>query len=166
MTRNNLQAVDRLLTDRPAFHLGGERVWNSLPQTLGAIGRSVEPDHVTLETGVGASTAVFTACGAYHTAISPAAEEHRRVIDYCHQVGVDTGRPTFVDGLSDDVLPSLLSRERTLDVAFIDEAHSFPFPEVDWFYVTRSLKGRWPPADGRHPHSRRQPALSPYATRA
>ena len=140
MTRNNFQIVDRLLTDRPAFHLGGERVWNSLPQTLEAIGRSVEPDHVSLETGVGASTVVFAACGAYHTAISPEAEEHRRVIDYCHQIGVDTSRLTFVDGLSDDVLPSLLSRERTLDVAFIDGAHSFPFPEVDWFYVTRSLK--------------------------
>lgn len=140
MTAQNLMIVDQLLKDRPAFHLGGERVWNSLPQTLEAICKAVEQDHITLETGVGASTVVFAACGAYHTAISPDAEEHRRVVEYCHQIGVDTSRLTFIDGLSDDVLPSLLNRERTIDVAFIDGAHSFPFPEVDWFYVTRSLK--------------------------
>lgn len=140
MTAAHLQIVDELLTDRPAFHLGGERVWNSLPQTLQAICRSVEPEHVTLETGVGASTVVFATCGAHHTAISPDAEEHRRVAEYCERIGVDTSRLTFVEGPSDDVLPSLLTRERTLDVAFIDGAHSFPFPEVDWFYVTRSLK--------------------------
>jgi hypothetical protein len=140
MTADNLPIVDRLLRDRPAFHLGGERNWNSLPQTLEAICNAVRRDHVTLETGVGASTVIFAASGAYHTAISPAGEEHRRVIDYCHQVGVDTSRLTVVEGLSDDELPKRLTRERTLDVAFIDGAHSFPFPEVDWFYVTRAMK--------------------------
>jgi Methyltransferase domain len=140
MTAHNLPIVDRILNDRPAFHLGGEVEWNSLPETLGTICRAVEPGHATLETGVGASTVVFAARGAHHTAISPDADEHRRVAEYCRQIGVDTSRLTFVEGLSDDVLPSLLSRERTLDVAFIDGAHSFPFPEVDWFYVTRSLK--------------------------
>jgi hypothetical protein len=140
MTANELHIVDQLLSDRPAFHLGGECQWNSLPQTLQAICRVVEPGHITLETGVGASTVVFAACGAHHTAISPEGEEHRRVLEYCQQIGVDTSRLKFVEGLSDDVLPSILTRERTLDVAFIDGAHSFPFPEVDWFYATRSLK--------------------------
>ncbi len=140
MTAEHLPVVDRLLRDRPAFHLGGERNWNSLPQTLEAICRAVQPGHVTLETGVGASTVIFAACGAHHTAISPDGDEHRRVIDYCHRIGIDTSTLHFVEGLSDDELPRRLTRERTLDVAFIDGAHSFPFPEVDWFYVTRSLK--------------------------
>lgn len=140
MTAEHLPVVDRLLQDRPAFHLGGERNWNSLPQTLHAICRAVEPGNATLETGVGASTVIFAACGAHHTAISPDGEEHRRVVEYCHHIGVDTSGLTFVEGLSDDELPRRLTRERTLDAAFIDGAHSFPFPEVDWFYVTRSLK--------------------------
>ena len=140
MNTAHFQIVDQLRSDRTAFHLGGERVWNSLPETLRDICTSVEPHQVTLETGVGASTVVFAACGACHTAISPDADEHHRVAEYCEQIGIDTSRLTFVEGLSHDVLPSLLTRERTLDAAFIDGAHSFPFPEVDWFYITRSLK--------------------------
>jgi hypothetical protein len=83
---------------------------------------------------------VFAASGAHHTAISPDGREHERVLGYCRDNGIDASRVTFIEGLSDDVLPALLSRERTLDVAFIDGAHGFPFPEVDWFYVTRALK--------------------------
>jgi hypothetical protein len=137
---NRRDIVAQLLTDRPSFHLGGACQWNSLPETLAAIRDAVRPGHVTLETGVGASTVIFAAGGAHHTAISPDATEHTRVAEYCREVGVDMTNITFVEGLSDDVLPSMLSHERTLDVAFIDGAHSFPFPEVDWFYVTRALK--------------------------
>lgn len=128
MTAAHPPVVDRLLQDRPAFHLGGARNWNSLPQTLAAICQAVEPGDVTLETGVGASTVIFAARGAHHTAISPEGEEHRRVLEYCHALGIDTGGLDFVEGLSDDELPRRLTRERTLDVAFIDGAHSFPFP--------------------------------------
>lgn len=140
ITNNNTMIVERLLADRPAFHLGGACQWNSLPETLAAIRDSIEPGDLTLETGVGASTVVFAACGAHHTAISPDPGEHARVTEYCHQAGIDTSHLTFIEGLSDDVLPSLLTRERTLDAAFIDGAHSFPYPEVDWLYVTRALK--------------------------
>jgi hypothetical protein len=132
--------VQRILADKPSFHSGGEANWHSLPETLEAIRAAVKPGDATLETGLGASTVVFAACGASHTAISPAAAEHERVREYCRQIGVDADRVTFIDGLSDDVLPTLLGGERTLDVAFIDGAHSFPFPEVDWHYITRSLK--------------------------
>lgn len=111
-----------------------------MPETLEAIRAVVKPGDSTIETGVGASTVVFANGGAEHTAISPDPEEHDRVRDYCRQVGVDDSRLTFIVGLSDDVLPSLLDHDRTLDVAFIDGAHSFPFPEVDWHYITRSLK--------------------------
>jgi len=132
--------VQLLLRDRPAFHLGGDARWNSLPETLEAISASVKPGDSTIETGVGASTLVFASRGAEHTAISPDPEEHKRVRDYCRQIGVQDSRLTFIAGLSDDVLPSLLSHDRTLDVAFIDGAHSFPYPEIDWYYITRSLK--------------------------
>ena len=137
---SGVDVVQRLLTDRPSFHLDGQALWYSLPETLQAIKGAVRPGDVTIETGMGASTVVFAAAGAIHTAISPDAAEHRRVREYCEQIGVDTSGLTFIVGLSDDVLPSLLSRERFLDGAFIDGAHSFPYPEVDWHYITRSLK--------------------------
>jgi hypothetical protein len=132
--------VQRLLTDRPSFHQGGSAHWASLPDTLHAIRAAVKPGDVTIETGVGASTVVFMAAGASHTAISPDPQEHELVREYCWQIGLDDRRLSFIADFSEDVLPRLLSRERTLDVAFIDGAHSFPFPEVDWCYITRSLK--------------------------
>lgn len=139
-TTTELDIVQRLLTDKPSFHQGGEVRWDALPETLEAIRRSVEHGDSTIETGVGASTVVFAACGANHTAISPDPTEHAQVRKYCQRIGIDDSRISFVVGLSDDVLPSLLGRDRTLDAAFIDGAHSFPFPEVDWYYITRSLK--------------------------
>jgi hypothetical protein len=140
MESSSRTVVEQLLRDKPSFHLDGICQWNSLPETRAAIRDSVKPGDVTLETGVGASTVVFAACGAHHTAISPSAREHARVAEYCERIGVDTSRLTFIEGLSEDELPARLTRERTLDVAVIDGAHSFPFPEVDWFYVTRALK--------------------------
>lgn len=120
--------VQQLLIDRPSFHLGGSAHWVSLPETLHALRASTKPGDVTLETGVGASTVVFAAAGASHTAISPDPQEHDLVREYCKRIGIDDSPLTFVAGFSEDVLPSLLSRERTLDVAFIDGAHSFPLP--------------------------------------
>jgi hypothetical protein len=132
--------VQRLLADKPMFHLGGQARWDALPQTLEAVRSAVRDGDTTLEVGVGVSTVVFAACGANHTAISPDTSEHERVRAYCKEIGVDDSRLNFAVGLSDDVLPSLLTRERTLDVALIDGAHSFPYPIIDWYYVTRSLK--------------------------
>ena len=42
-------------------------------------------------------------------------------------------------GYSDRVLPDLC-QPGSLDAAFIDGAHSFPFPTVDWHYISSSLK--------------------------
>ena len=135
-----VNVVRRLLTDKPAFHLGGAAHWDALPGSLRWISEAVSGVSSTVETGVGASTVVFASTGARHTAISPDPAEHQLVRDYCERIGVDHSRVTFVAGLSDDVLPSILGRDRTLDAAFIDGAHSFPFPEVDWYYISRSLK--------------------------
>ncbi len=135
-----LNIVERMLIDKPSFHLSGAARWDALPETLEAIARFAQPGDNTLEVGVGVSTVVFAASGTDHTAISCDAAEHRRVREYCQQIGIDDSRLTFVVGMSDDVLPALLTRDRTLDMALIDGAHSFPLPIADWHYVTRALK--------------------------
>lgn len=135
-----MDIIERIQRDKPAFHSGGTLRWYSLPETLEAIRTSVKPGDTSIETGTGASTVIFAASGANHTAISPAPDEHQRIRDYCHEIGVDDSRLTFVAGPSEDVLPGLLSRDRTLDAAFIDGAHSFPFPGVDWCYISRAMK--------------------------
>jgi predicted O-methyltransferase YrrM len=135
-----MDVVALLEEDRPRFHQQGTAQWDSLPETLRLIQRlAPEGGGSTLETGCGASTVVFAASGASHTAISPDPDEHRRVREYCEQIGVDHSRLRLIVGLSDEVLPSLPA-ERALDVAFIDGAHSFPYPAIDWYYVTRMLK--------------------------
>jgi Methyltransferase domain len=143
-TTGELDIVHRLLTDKPSFHQSGAARWDALPKTLEAIGRLARHGARTVEVGVGASTVVFAACGTDHTAISPVSDEHQRVRDYCQRIGIDASRVSFIVGQSDDVLPSLWGHDRVLDAAFIDGEHEFPFPVIDWYYITRSLK-----ADGR-----------------
>src|SRR5271155_1647700 len=105
-----MDIVDRLLRDRPKFHVNGTTRWDSLPGTLRAIQQSVHEGYQTLETGCGASTVIFTTRGAYHTVLSPDAEEHERVRDYLKEIGVDSSRLVSMVGLSDLVLPSLCTR--------------------------------------------------------
>src|SRR5438552_12703495 len=114
-----MDIVDRLLRDRPRFHLDGTTRWDSLPGTLRAIQQSVRDRDRTLETGCGASTVIFAAQRAYHTVLSPNADEHKRVRDYLRDIGIDDGRLVSIVGPSDVVLPSLCT-ERVLDVAYID----------------------------------------------
>lgn len=137
---DRLDVVQRLLADRPSFHLSGTVRWDALPGTLEAVRRTVRPGDVTLEVGAGVSTVVFAAAGAQHTAVSPDPSEHQLIREYLRKIGIDDSHLEFVVGLSDDVLPSRLTRERTLDVALVDGAHSFPHPIVDWYYVSRVLK--------------------------
>lgn len=136
---SSVDVVAALLRDAPSFHVGGTLCWSALPQSLRALQAFVTEGARTIETGCGASTVVFAAQGAYHTTISPDAEEHQRVREYCHTIGIDDSRVTFVAASSDDVLPNLFSG-RDLDFAFIDGAHSFPYPIIDWHYISRGLK--------------------------
>ncbi len=141
MTVNTeLDVLQRVLADKPAFHLSGTAYWDAMPATLAAISKLVRPGDVTLEVGAGVSTVIFAAAGAQHTAISPDPDEHKLIREYCQRIGVDDSQLTFLEGFSDDILPKHLARERTLDVAMVDGAHSFPMPIVDWYYVARSLK--------------------------
>jgi hypothetical protein len=131
-------AVRLLVDERPSFHLGGAVVWNALPETLGLIAANVRPGDRTVETGSGASTVVFAAAGARHTAVSPAGEEHGRIRAWCVDHGIADTTLDFVVGTSDRVLPTLAGE--ALDAAFIDGKHSFPHPVVDWHYITCGLR--------------------------
>jgi Methyltransferase domain len=131
--------IERLKTDKPMFHGGGTRQWNALPEALREIQRAVRSGMRTLETGCGASTVIFAAQGARHTVISPTVDEHERVKAYLGTVGIDHSHLNFVAGFSDEVLPQIC-RERIYDYVFIDGAHSFPYPAVDWHYARKALK--------------------------
>jgi precorrin-6B methylase 2 len=139
-TTFGLGVVQQVLADKPSFHMSGEARWDALPETLAAIQGIVKPGAVTFEVGAGVSTVVFAAAGARHTAVSPDPAEHELIRQYCKKIGIDDGRLEFIVGRSDDVVPTYLSRDRTLDLAFVDGSHSFPLPIVDWHYAARALK--------------------------
>jgi hypothetical protein len=92
----------------------------------------------TLETGCGASSIVFAAGGSVHTAISPDAEEHARVREWCAERAIDTGRVNFIAESSDTALAGA-GPPATLDLVLVDGAHHFPFPALDWFNTARRL---------------------------
>ncbi|MEU3454305.1 class I SAM-dependent methyltransferase [Micromonospora sp. NPDC006766] len=138
--RDNAAAsiVDRLMSDGPVFHASGTRVWNALPDTLRLLAANVSAGDRTLETGAGASTVIFTAAGSEHTAVSPAADEHQRIRDYCQTIGLDTSQLSFIADTSDAALPAL-ALDRPVDVAFIDGKHSFPHPVIDFHFIEQRL---------------------------
>lgn len=135
-----IDVVERLIREQPSFHAveGERRVWNAGPETLRMITGHVGPGHATAETGSGASTVVFAACGARHVAVSPHAAEHERVRAWCCEAGVSDEELRFVAGYAEDVLPGLGLRD--LDAAFVDGKHSFPHPVIDWHYLSRALR--------------------------
>jgi predicted O-methyltransferase YrrM len=133
--------VEQLVAEEPAFHRldGEDQVWHAGPATLAFIAATVKEGQRTAETGVGASTVVFAATGARHTAISPESYEHRLVLRHCESLGVPTDRLDFVADFSEDVLPSY-SPAGPLDLVFVDGKHSFPHPVLDWHYLDRHLR--------------------------
>jgi len=166
-----MDIVEKLERDRPAFHWGGTRRWDTAPETLREIERTVSEDMQTLETGCGASTVVFAASRAQHTVISPTGDEQARVRDYLSENEIDSSKVTFEVGFSDDVLPKLASNpnrtaeweawceehfaspeevaddelfksshDRSFDYIFLDGAHAFPYPIVDWHYSMNLLR--------------------------
>ncbi|SEI21825.1 hypothetical protein SAMN05216228_10832 [Rhizobium tibeticum] len=172
-----MSIVETLERDQPRFHWGGTQSWNAAPETLREIEGSVSKGMRTLETGCGASTIVFASKGAHHTVISPTHDEHKRVLSYLREIGIDNPHLEFAAGFSDDVLPRISNHperlaewdawfannlgvgatseissssdhvelwkdgaERIFDYIFIDGAHSFPYPVIDWHYATRVLK--------------------------
>jgi len=134
-------ALAALVAEQPAFHHDGEReqVWSARPETLAYLAEATRPNDRTVETGSGASTVVFAAAGALHTAISPMAGEHRTIEAWCAAHDIPTGRLTFVEGYAEEVLPAF-DPPAALDVVFIDGKHSFPYPIVDWHYLSTLLR--------------------------
>lgn len=132
--------IERLIEDNPALHeYQGERTsWAVEPDTLRFIHSMLTPGMNTLETGCGQTTIVFAIAGTHHTCITNDEGEVEKVKSYCKKLGLDD-RVTYFAESSDRVLPlDVIHHE--LDYIFIDGAHRFPFPIIDWHYSSAKLK--------------------------
>jgi hypothetical protein len=133
--------IETLRAEQPQFHAkGGDLTsWASQLEVLEFIGDHFVPGATSLETGCGYSSVVFAATGWAHTVVTPAQAETERVAAWCARTGIDLSRTAFAIGKSQDVLPTLTGGS-PLDLVYIDGAHRFPYPCIDWVYTEQRLK--------------------------
>lgn len=135
------EALSSLMADKPRFHddaQGQPISWNANINLLRFLDSYLQPGMHTLETGSGYSTVLFIERQCIHTAVTPVASEIERITAYCKEKRISLNRAEFIAKDSVDHLPFM--RDKELDVLFIDGAHRFPFPIVDWFYGSKLLK--------------------------
>jgi hypothetical protein len=133
--------LDKLEKERPFFHNDGKdgiTSWNSNTNLLREIEKIIQAEMKTLEIGSGYSTVVFLNKGCIHTSITPIPDESARISEYCRKIGITNERATFLTGFSHDILSTL--QKESFDLIFIDGAHRFPFPIIDWFFCAMLLK--------------------------
>ena len=99
----------------------------------------VKPQARTLETGCGITTVAFAMCGCQHLCVTPSADEAERVTAFCREHGIDPGSIKFAIGSSAESLPALVTAG-PLDMVFIDGAHRFPYPVIDFHYTECRLR--------------------------
>jgi hypothetical protein len=134
-------ALAQLISDNPKFHFyqGELTSWSIQADTLKYLLSVLKPGMTTLETGCGQSTVVFAIAKTQHTCIMPNQDEARRVKQYCMHLGLKSNI-NFITKSSDIALPQRKRVPKVLDHVFIDGAHAFPAPIIDWHYTADKLK--------------------------
>lgn len=135
-------SLERLLQDKPQLHSlsdGSPTSWAVSPEVLRDFAARLSPGMNTLETGSGHSTIVFAIAGANHTCVTPSAREAEAITDYCASIGVTTP-VRFVLESSDIALAREDVANEPLDFVFIDGAHRFPMPCIDFHYTEARIK--------------------------
>ncbi|MES2372526.1 MAG: class I SAM-dependent methyltransferase [Bacteroidota bacterium] len=134
--------LEKLISDNPALHLDVDGTlvnWAVNAKVLKAISGFLKPGMVTLETGSGHTTIAFGMAGTRHICISPFRDEQQRIQEYLDSNSIKH-TISFLTGSSDTILaaPGVVPDE--LDFVFIDGAHRFPFPCVDFHFTEEKLK--------------------------
>jgi len=122
----------------PNFHGSDDepKNWKSQWEILELLQQRLNPGARSLETGCGYSTVVAAEAGADHVTVTPSADEQVRVRAFCDGHGINHGNVKFAIGPSCEMLPTL---DGELDLVYIDGAHGFPHPCVDWMYTEARL---------------------------
>jgi hypothetical protein len=86
------------------------------------------------------SSVLFAAWGAHHRVITPAQDEADQVAAYCIKHQIPTDRLVLDVASSEVALGRLDPTAKPLDLFFIDGAHGFPMPIVDWLLGARHVR--------------------------
>jgi len=133
--------LEKLIQDNPKFHMleGHLTSWSVQSDTLRYLYNLLRPGMKTLETGCGQTTVVFALADTIHTCIMPDPGEAKRVKRYCKLMGLEPNI-NFIIESSDTALAQNRLVPPGLDHVFIDGAHAFPAPILDWHYAGKKLK--------------------------
>jgi hypothetical protein len=131
--------IHKLESLRPAFHGTDDdpKNWKSQWEVLSFLEDTLKKGMRSLETGCGYSTVVIASTGSLHTTVTPSADEPTRVRAFCDEIGIDHAGVKFDIGPSCELLPK---GGEPLDLVYIDGAHGFPHPCIDWMYTEERLR--------------------------
>ncbi len=135
--------IERLIEDNPDLQAWGDGTpanWSVPPDVLRFLGTHVRPGMTTLETGAGQTTVAFAVAGARHTCITISPDEAQRIRDCCARIGISTDHVGFIHESSDVALPRGDGIPDTPDLVFLDGAHRYPLPAVDFHYTESRLR--------------------------
>ncbi len=82
---------------------------------------------------------MFAAWGCDHTTIVPSERQANIILAYCAQKEIPTDLLRFDLRPSQVALPEMRD-EPPFDLVFIDGAHGYPMPTIDWFYGASLLR--------------------------
>jgi len=135
-----MDVIAKLNAERPLFHGGADnpQTWGSGFDVLRFIRDNVTPDMATLETGCGYSTVTFASVGNDHTTVMFDENEIVGVRNFCDVNLISLDNVKFRCGPSVDVLLTL--DQTPLDLVYIDGAHGFPHPCIDWYHTEKRLR--------------------------
>jgi Methyltransferase domain len=141
LNRSVSTALERFIAENPPFHLhkGALTNWSVQPETLRYLNSLLNPAMTTVETGCGQTTVVFAIAGTKHTCVTPDSGESDRVREYCAQLGLPASINFVIESSDKALLQGMLIPDE-LDLVFIDGAHAFPAPIIDWHYTARRLR--------------------------
>ncbi len=134
----NLTAI---LNSPPKVHSwgSGEFTATGLPSPIFEfMDRVLTKESVSLETGMGISTAVFATKSGNHTCVSPDQGEIERFKEYAMKNNFSIDHINFICKRSFEVWNDL--KEHSWDMILIDGGHGFPTPYMDWYFFSQGLK--------------------------
>jgi hypothetical protein len=133
--------INSLLSSPPKVHNWRDGVLTStgLPTSVFEfMNKILTSESITLETGIGISTAIFALGGGKHTCVGPDQNEINRFKDYALKNALSVENITFCCKRSCDVWNDF--KDNHWDLILIDGCHGFPTPFLDWYFFTQGLK--------------------------
>ncbi len=138
-SQDRVASIAQVVADPPNVHDGAPGgVWGTSPACYEFIANTLPHDAVSLETGLGMSTVMFSLWSRRHVCVVGSSGQVDSLKRHCAARGIPVTHVEFAVGTSDVVLPTL--ELEPVDLFLIDGGHGFPAPVIDWYYGSLWLR--------------------------